>query len=108
MFRAINCSKGLYPNPTSVEMAEWIPLAEQIGKGWFQDLQGRPRRDAFRSIPGTEIFEKTLGTRFPYWHPPRLSEMGSSRGNWLSIKARSFAGIGPGPKDVITIQQKRG
>jgi hypothetical protein len=108
MFRAINCSKGWYPNPTGAEIAEWIPRAEQTAKGWFQNLQGRPHWDVFRSIPGRETFEKTLGTLSPDWHPPRLSERGSSRGKGLSIKARSFAGIGPGPKDVITIQSERG
>jgi len=62
MVRAINRRNTWYPDPTGFDRADCVPLAEQMAKGWFQNLQERPRRDVFRSISRTCTFEKTPGT----------------------------------------------
>jgi hypothetical protein len=49
-----------------------------MAKGWFQNLRERPHRDVFRSIPGRETFEKTLGTTSLHRLLPRSREIGPS------------------------------
>jgi hypothetical protein len=62
MVRAINRHDTWHPDPTGFDLTDWVPLAEQIAKGWFQNLQESPHGDCFRSILRTRRFEKTPET----------------------------------------------
>jgi hypothetical protein len=66
--RAIYPRNMRYMDPTGFDMTDCVPLADQIVKGWSQNLQERLHRDVFRSIPRTCIFEKTLGISSFKWN----------------------------------------